>query len=187
MVVHIGERVRLFPDHCFHRRHHSLGGGLRVFCCFSHIYTRERYWTFSLVGDVPTRSTCSSASCMMGCLIQPQYNGRRPSTTPQVQLISRWTWSNRVLCWSHRVTSKGAIVQIESSSGVSFKFCRPSGAPGREPSVAMTRALQALSEADEMRQFVAEAHSQRKDIVVEVFQSRNGRPLLIHPNAAPKI
>jgi len=50
----------------------------------------------------------------------------------------------------------------------------------------MTRALQALTESEEMQQFVAEAHSQRKDVVVEVFQSRNGRPLLIHPNAVPK-
>jgi hypothetical protein len=33
---------------------------------------------------------------------------------------------------------------------------------------------------------VAEAHAQRKDVVVEVFQSRSGRPLLIHPNAVPK-
>jgi len=50
----------------------------------------------------------------------------------------------------------------------------------------MTRALQALSEADEMREFVAEAHAQRKHVVVEVFQNRNGRPLLIHPSAVPK-
>ena len=51
----------------------------------------------------------------------------------------------------------------------------------------MTRALQALSEADEMREFVAEARAQRKDVVVEVFQSRDGRPLLIHPKAIPKV
>jgi len=34
------------------------------FCCFFHIYTRERYLTFSLVGD---SEYCSSASCMMSC------------------------------------------------------------------------------------------------------------------------
>jgi hypothetical protein len=50
----------------------------------------------------------------------------------------------------------------------------------------MTRALQSLSEADEMQQFVAEAHLQQKTVVLEVFQSRAGRPLLIHPNAVPK-
>jgi hypothetical protein len=77
-------------------------------------------------------------------------------------------------------------VQIESICGVSFKFCRPSGAPAREPSAAMTRALQALSEADEMREFVVEAHAQRKNVVLEVFQSRSGQPLLIHPNAVLK-
>lgn len=78
-------------------------------------------------------------------------------------------------------------MQVESISGVSFKFCRPSGAPAREPSVAMTRALHALSEADEMRQFVAEAHQQRETVVLEVFQSQDGRPLLIYPKAIPKI
>lgn len=65
-------------------------------------------------------------------------------------------------------------MQIESTSGVSFKFFRPSGAPAREPSVAMTRALQALSESEEIQQFVAEAHAQRKHVVVEVFQGRDG-------------
>jgi len=43
----------------------------------------------------------------------------------------------------------------------------------------MTRALQALTESDEIQQFVAEAHAQRKHVIVEVFQNRNGRPLLI--------
>jgi hypothetical protein len=37
-----------------------------------------------------------------------------------------------------------------------------------------------------MQQFVAEAHAQRKDAVVEVFLSRGGRPLLIYPKAVPK-
>jgi hypothetical protein len=86
MFVHIGERVRLFPNHRFHSRHYFLylvrsgndilGGSLRVFCCYFHIYNRQRYWIFSLVGDVPTRSTCSSASCMMSCLIRSQCTGR---------------------------------------------------------------------------------------------------------------
>lgn len=78
-------------------------------------------------------------------------------------------------------------MQIESISGVSFKFCRPSGAPAQEPTLGMTRALQALSESEEMRQFVAEAHAQQKHVVVEVFQNRDGRPLLIYPRAMPKI
>jgi hypothetical protein len=69
---------------------------------------------------------------------------------------------------------EGVHVQIESSSGVLFKFCRPSGAPAREPSDPMVHALQLLSESEEVQQFVAEAHSQRKDVVVEVFQNRKG-------------
>jgi len=35
----------------------------------------------------------------------------------------------------------------------------------------MTRALQALTESEEMRQFVAEAHQQQKTVIPEVFQS----------------
>jgi len=79
MIVHDVICVWFFPDHRRHSRHYSLHlardgggffcGGLRVFCCCFHIYTRKRYWTFLLVGDVPTRSTCSSASWMMSCFI----------------------------------------------------------------------------------------------------------------------
>jgi hypothetical protein len=85
MPVHIGECVRLFPNHRFHRRRYFLHlvragdcffcGGLRVFCYFFHIYIRERYWLFSLVGDVPTRRTCSPASGIMSFLIRRQCNG----------------------------------------------------------------------------------------------------------------
>src|SRR5208337_4085128 len=59
MLVHAVICVWFFPDHRRHSRHYSLhlvrvgdgflGGALRVFCCFVHIYTRERYWVFSLV------------------------------------------------------------------------------------------------------------------------------------------
>jgi hypothetical protein len=84
-------------------------------------------------------------------------------------------------------------VQIESSRGVLFKFCRPSGAPAQEPSVAMRRARQSLSEADEMRKFVAEAHAQRKDVVMSKnsnvtqmfeFGRRNGHTVIMIPRAA---
>jgi hypothetical protein len=43
-----------------------------------------------------------------------------------------------------------------------------------------------VTESDEKQQFVAEARAQRKDVVIEVFQNRAGRPLLIYPNAVPK-
>jgi hypothetical protein len=50
----------------------------------------------------------------------------------------------------------------------------------------MTRALQALTESEEIQRFVADAHAQQKTVVLEVFQNRAGRPLLIYPKAMPK-
>jgi len=44
----------------------------------------------------------------------------------------------------------------------------------------MTEALQRLSEAEEMRDFTAKAHAQNRNVVVEVFHSADGHPLLIH-------
>jgi hypothetical protein len=44
----------------------------------------------------------------------------------------------------------------------------------------MTEALRHLAESDEMRPFVSEAHAVRRDVVLEVFHSRDGHPLLIH-------
>ena len=63
---------------------------------------------------------------------------------------------------------------------VVFKFSRPAGAPKKPPSAAMTEALQRLSEAEEMRDFTAKAHAQNRNVVVEVFHSADGHPLLIH-------
>ena len=56
MLVHAVICVWFFPDHRRHSRHYSLhlvrgvddfrGGGLCLFCCFVHIYNRQRYWLF---------------------------------------------------------------------------------------------------------------------------------------------
>jgi hypothetical protein len=70
--------------------------------------------------------------------------------------------------------------------GILFRFRRPSDTPGRNPSKAMTEALRHLAESDEMRRFVAEARAQRRNVVVEVFHSSDGHPLLIHTAAAPR-
>jgi hypothetical protein len=67
--------------------------------------------------------------------------------------------------------------------GIVFKFRRPVGLPKKPPSPAMTEALQRLSESDEMQCFMAEAKAQKRIVVVEVFHSRDGRPLLIHTAA----
>ncbi len=67
---------------------------------------------------------------------------------------------------------------------VVFKFSRPAGTPKKPPSAAMTEALQRLSEAEEMRDFTAKAHAQNRNVVVEVFHSADGHPLLIHTATA---
>lgn len=71
-------------------------------------------------------------------------------------------------------------METQYKPGVLFKFRRPSSAPRRHPSRAMTEALRHLAESEEMRPFVAEARAQRRNVVVEVFHSRDGHPLLIH-------
>jgi len=63
---------------------------------------------------------------------------------------------------------------------VIFKFRRPSGSQQHEPSVAMTDALQLLAETTEMQPLLAQATKSGKTVAIEVFQSRDGQPLLIH-------
>jgi len=64
--------------------------------------------------------------------------------------------------------------------GIVFRFRRPSSVPRRQPSEAMRKALRCLAESDEMQPFVADARAQRRNVVVEVFHSSDGHPLLIH-------
>jgi hypothetical protein len=71
-------------------------------------------------------------------------------------------------------------MQIEQTPGIVFKFRRPSSSPSRQPSDAMTQALRQFAETDEMQAFVAHARAQRRKVVVEVFHSADGHPLLIH-------
>ena len=62
-----------------------------------------------------------------------------------------------------------------------FKFRRPSGSDSQqEPSVAMTEALRRLGEAEEMKPLIAQASKSGKAVAIEVFQSRDGQPILIH-------
>jgi hypothetical protein len=71
-------------------------------------------------------------------------------------------------------------MQIEPTPGIVFKFCRPSGAPSRQPSAAMAQALRQFARSDEMQAFVANARKQRRKVVVKVFHASDGHPLLIH-------
>ena len=63
---------------------------------------------------------------------------------------------------------------------VIFKFRRPSGSSDKEPSVAMSDALRRLSEAEEMQPLLAQASKSGRSVAIEVFQTRNGEPILIH-------
>jgi hypothetical protein len=71
-------------------------------------------------------------------------------------------------------------MQIEQTPGIVFKFRRPSGTPSRQPSEAMTQAMRQFAETDEMQAFIANARAQRRKVVVEVFHSADGHPMLIH-------
>jgi hypothetical protein len=70
--------------------------------------------------------------------------------------------------------------------GIVFRFRRSKNAPRRGPSEKMTEALRHLAESEEMRPFVSSAYARRRDVVLEVFHSRDGHPLLIHIAAAPR-
>jgi len=63
---------------------------------------------------------------------------------------------------------------------VVYKFRRPRGSEQQEPSRAMTDALRCLSETVEMQPLIAEANKCSKSLAIEVFQTRNGQPILIH-------
>ena len=63
---------------------------------------------------------------------------------------------------------------------VIVRFKRPSGSQQHEPSMAMTEALRRLSETTEMQPLLAQATKSGKTVAIEVFQSRDGQPLLIH-------
>ena len=77
-------------------------------------------------------------------------------------------------------------MQIEPKPGIVFKFSRPSGSPACNPSKAMTDALHSLSETEEMAAFIAKARAQQRQVIVQVFHSSDGCPMLIHTAATPK-
>jgi hypothetical protein len=76
--------------------------------------------------------------------------------------------------------------QVGSDRDVLFKYSQPNGAASRKPSTAMAEALQRLSEANEMQTLVAGARCQGRRVVVQVFHSAEGYPILIHLGAIPQ-
>jgi hypothetical protein len=69
---------------------------------------------------------------------------------------------------------------------IQFRFRRPSGTPTHAPSEAMQDALRRLSQAKEMQPLLKKAQATRREVVIEVFHSKDGQPLLIHTAALPK-
>jgi hypothetical protein len=63
---------------------------------------------------------------------------------------------------------------------VVFKFRRPTGSDSQQPSRALTEALHRLGEAEELQSLLAQARQSGKSVAIEVYQTRNGQPLLIH-------
>lgn len=70
-------------------------------------------------------------------------------------------------------------------NGIVFKYSRPSGSPCLKPSEAMTDALRQLGESSELKPLVAAARSRGRKVVVQVFQSSDGCPFLIHVAVVP--
>ena len=77
-------------------------------------------------------------------------------------------------------------MEAHDKPGILFRFRRPSSVPRRHPSKAMTEALRCLAESDEMQPLIDDARARRRDVVVEVFHSSDGHPLLIHTATAPE-
>jgi len=77
-------------------------------------------------------------------------------------------------------------METQHKPGILFRIRRPSSMQKRHPSKAMTEAPRHLAESEEMQPFISDARARRRDVVVEVFHSSDGRPLLIHTTTAPK-
>ena len=61
-----------------------------------------------------------------------------------------------------------------------IRFKRPSGAACKLPSKALNQAMVSLAESDEMQPLLCEATEEGKALAIEVFQNREGRPILVH-------
>ena len=63
---------------------------------------------------------------------------------------------------------------------VIVRFRRPSGAGRKLPSEALNQAMVSLAETDEMQPLLCEATEEGKALAIEVFQNREGHPILVH-------
>ena len=63
---------------------------------------------------------------------------------------------------------------------VEYKFSRPNGTKPRKPSQRLQDALHQLAGCEEMRSLFSYASATGRRVVVQVFASAEGHPLLIH-------
>lgn len=63
---------------------------------------------------------------------------------------------------------------------VIVRFKRPSGAVRKTPSAALNQAMVSLADSDEMRPLLSEANAEGKALAIDIYQSRSGRPILVH-------
>jgi len=63
---------------------------------------------------------------------------------------------------------------------VIVRFKRPNGAGRKVPSAALNQAMVSLADSEEMRPLLCEASSEGKALAIDIYQSRSGRPLLVH-------
>jgi hypothetical protein len=68
----------------------------------------------------------------------------------------------------------------DNMQNVVLRFRRPSGSDSQQPSRALTEALHRLGGAEEMQSLLAQARQSGKSVAIEVFQTSDGQPLLIH-------
>jgi len=63
---------------------------------------------------------------------------------------------------------------------VIVRFRRPSGSGRKLPSAGLNQAMVSLADSEEMRPLLCEASSEGKALAIDIFQNREGRPILVH-------
>jgi hypothetical protein len=60
------------------------------------------------------------------------------------------------------------------------RFRRSNCAGRKAPSESVNQAMVSLADSDEMRPLLCEASSEGNALAIDIYQSRSGRPLLVH-------
>jgi hypothetical protein len=76
-------------------------------------------------------------------------------------------------------------MENQHKPGIFFTFRRPGGIGKCQPYRTLAEGLRQLAESEKMQPYIEKAHAQGRDVVVGVFHSREGHPLLLVVAAAP--